>query len=606
MSSMSLRILLVGPALLLVTLICGCTTSSQQPLPAGWQGRSPNSPDTFRFVILSDRTGGHVPGDYEKAVAEVNLLKPDFVMCVGDLIEGYKPDEQVLTKQWQEFEDIISHLDAPFFYAPGNHDVRKDQPQDPDTSRNLYQRRHGALGKTYYSFNYRDCHFLILNTPTAEVDPAFAAEQKAFIEKDLANIHPAQHVFVFTHFPMPNNKTVWPTLKTLLPKDRSTIFTGHEHALSYAQLDGIPTYVLPSTGAATDNNPGNEHLYAQVVVDRGNPTIAFIPPGQIKSSAYAPAIVAARKILRDPQAIGVNAEGGEITLRPHNPGTTPLIFNYQFLAADWEISPSTAQLTIPPGQDGQTKFALKPLASSPTAPTFIQQCTISGFTTSKQNRIPVSIRATLDRLDHVDLDGLATEWSAVPAVELTSPNFVYENRDQWRGPMDSSCRLRAAIAGDRLAMLVEVADDQINTDQKESWDNDAVEICWDLNSSGPSGSGLTAGTGQLILVPADATGPAKQTLFAPAMQLGKPTPSTLQSFTRRTADGYTVEFSIPLAELGAGTAPGAAITEIKLAFCLDDRDVEGSHVVTKFISLTGAGNFQRSTAGYARFSTKPQ
>lgn len=603
MSSTLLRVVLVGPILLLVTLICGCT-SNQQPLPAGWQGRSPNSPDTFRFVILSDRTGGHVPGDFEKAVAEVNLLRPDFVMCVGDLIEGYQPDEQVLTKQWQEFEDIISHLDAPFFYAPGNHDVRKDQPQDPDTSRNLYQRRHGVLGKMYYSFNYHDCHFLILNTPTAEVDPAFAAEQKAFIEKDLANASSAQHVFVFTHFPMPKNKAVWPTLKTLLPKGRSTIFTGHEHALSYEELDGIPAYVLPSTAARTDNSAGNEHMYVHVVVDRGNPTITFVPTGQIRPSAYAPAIVTARKMLSSPQDLGVNAEGSEISIRPHNPGTTPLTLSYQFLAADWEISPATAQLTIPPGQDGEAKFALKPLAASPAAPTFIQQCSVSGFTTSKQTRLPVSCRATLGRLDHVDLDGLATEWSAVPVVEMTSPNLVFENRDRWRGPMDSSCRFRAAIAGDRLAMLVEVTDDQINTDQKESWDNDAVEICWDLHASGPSSSGLTLGTGQMIFVPADTAGTAKQTLFAPAMQLGKPVPPSLQSFTRRTSDGYAIEFSIPLTELGA--TAGAAINEIKLALCVDDRDVEGKQVVTKFISLTGTGNFQRSTAGYARFATKGQ
>ena len=229
---------------------------------------------------------------------------------------------------------------------------------------------------------------------------------------------------------------------------------------------------------------------------------------------------------------------------------------------------------------------------------------MGGFTTSRQSKLPVSCRATLGQLSQLNLDGRADEWSAIPAVEMSSPGLVIENRDLWRGPMDSSCRFRVAIAGDRLAMLVEVTDDQINTDQKESWDNDAVEICWDLNASGPSGSGLTPGTGQMIFVPADASGTAKQTLFAPAMRLGVPTPATLQSFTRRTSDGYTIEFSIPLTELGA--APGATINEIKLALCLDDRDIQGAQAVTKFISLTGAGNFQRSTAGYARFATKPQ
>ena len=58
----------------------------------------------FTSSILSDRTGMNIPGEFEKAIDEVNLLKPDFVMCVGDLISGYTDDEALLAQQWDEVD----------------------------------------------------------------------------------------------------------------------------------------------------------------------------------------------------------------------------------------------------------------------------------------------------------------------------------------------------------------------------------------------------------------------------------------------------------------------------------------------------------------------
>src|SRR5438093_1304563 len=47
-----------------------------------------NQPSTFRFAIVTDRTGGVRPGVFEKAVEQLNLMQPEFVVCVGDLITG--------------------------------------------------------------------------------------------------------------------------------------------------------------------------------------------------------------------------------------------------------------------------------------------------------------------------------------------------------------------------------------------------------------------------------------------------------------------------------------------------------------------------------------
>jgi hypothetical protein len=43
-------------------------------------------------VIVTDRTGGHREHVFRDAMPKVNLLRPAFVMSVGDLIEGYTED----------------------------------------------------------------------------------------------------------------------------------------------------------------------------------------------------------------------------------------------------------------------------------------------------------------------------------------------------------------------------------------------------------------------------------------------------------------------------------------------------------------------------------
>src|SRR5262245_8523796 len=82
-----------------------------------------NAPDEFQFAIVSDRTGGHRDKVFSRAVERLNLMQPEFVLSVGDLIEGGTKTEQQLTEEWREFDSYVERLKMPFFYVPGNHDV---------------------------------------------------------------------------------------------------------------------------------------------------------------------------------------------------------------------------------------------------------------------------------------------------------------------------------------------------------------------------------------------------------------------------------------------------------------------------------------------------
>jgi hypothetical protein len=122
-----------------------------------WSGldQLPQRPEEFSFALLSDRTGLPKPGVFERAISATNLLRPDFVIHIGDAIEGYTRNPETLAAEWAEFDTMVNALEVPLFRVPGNHDVSNAHMQAD------WLRRFGAL---HYHFRYCDVLFLILNT----------------------------------------------------------------------------------------------------------------------------------------------------------------------------------------------------------------------------------------------------------------------------------------------------------------------------------------------------------------------------------------------------------------------------------------------------------
>ena len=58
-----------------------------------------NDPNNFQFAIVADRGGRIRKGVFSTAIDKLNFLRPEFVMCVGDLIEGYESDRHELNRQ---------------------------------------------------------------------------------------------------------------------------------------------------------------------------------------------------------------------------------------------------------------------------------------------------------------------------------------------------------------------------------------------------------------------------------------------------------------------------------------------------------------------------
>lgn len=205
-----------------------------------------NDPDQFQFAIVTDRTGGHREGIFTHAVAELNMMQPQFVVSVGDLIEGGTEDRDKLESEWSQFNGFVKQLRMPFFYVPGNHDISNLVMQEEWGKR---------FGRSYYYFIYRGVLFLILNTedPPGSKPASIGSEQREFALKVLAENPDARWTLVFLHRPVWTyaEETGWAEIESALQGRSYTVFAGHNHNYMRYTRNGMHYYRLATTGGAS-------------------------------------------------------------------------------------------------------------------------------------------------------------------------------------------------------------------------------------------------------------------------------------------------------------------------------------------------------------------
>lgn len=212
-----------------------------------------NDAADFQFAIVSDRTGGHRANIFARAVDQLNLLQPEFVVSVGDLIEGYgqAKDSLRIAEEWQEFQVYVNKLQMPFFYVPGNHDM-----SNPYMAK-VWQERYG---RAYYDFTYRDVLFLMVNTddhPEAvkRKDTFISPTQIEYFRQTLAKNQNVRWTVVLLHKPVWTHSDVeatnWLEFEKMLQDRPYTVFAGHVHRYQKFVRQGRNYYQLATTGGGS-------------------------------------------------------------------------------------------------------------------------------------------------------------------------------------------------------------------------------------------------------------------------------------------------------------------------------------------------------------------
>jgi 3',5'-cyclic AMP phosphodiesterase CpdA len=350
-----------------IAVLQGCDVS-QTTAPSA-QPRSHlkmnNDPDNFQFAIVSDRTGEHREGVFEDAIDRLNLLQPEFVMCIGDLIEGYTEEEDTINTQWDEFEGLAGKIEMPFFYVPGNHDISND------LGLKIWKER---FGRSYYHFVYKNVLFLCLNSEDIEQgneSPYITETQRDYVAKALADNPDVRWTMVFFHAPLwlakeygddIYNVGCWPDIERLLNNRKHTVIAGHVHRYSHYQRSNANYIILSTTGGGSKlRGPmfGEfDHLVWVTMTDQG-PRIANLMLSGILdeklSAEYLKAglrdrIIRSRSYYYDDWGDkDIPYTGSDLTMMLTNDVDIPVKLSLEFHSKGViKVTPGSIEYTLPP------------------------------------------------------------------------------------------------------------------------------------------------------------------------------------------------------------------------------------------------------------------
>ena len=576
-----------------------------------------NDPSRFQMAIMTDRTGGHRPGVWMDAVRKLNMLRPEFVVSIGDLIEGYTEDKERLVAEWEEFLGFIDQLQMRFFFVAGNHDL---------TNPVMHTMWRERFGPEWYSFDYKGVHFLCLCTE----DPVdhLGDEQLAFAKKDLAENADARWTLVFLHKPLwiyserqiandGEDRTNWPRLETMLVDRPHTIFSGHVHHYVQFERNNQHYYSLATTGGGSGlrgNEYGEFDHITWLTMEPSGPHVVNLRLDGI----LAPDVVTEKSINRFRQFLG------KVTVE-----VAPILVDYEDGFSEGQldvrlvnnlgervemhgtidglplrgltVDPQNIKLAVGPTgsaeQSVKLRFDQRIEFANLRRATFTAKLKTTNpgpngeATMSAEREIPIIIdrRYACPRLaESPKIDGLIEAW---PERSYSTPPqpLVLGAAEEWQGNADGSFKIAAAHDGKQVILSVRVTDERVIK-------GDRMELILDARPAWVrrDDSRLRNAALRISATAPDASG----TVNAKAVSGRQNKP--LEGFTaagQRTDEGYDLEFAIPFRrfkELQGKKWNGFQLAAIQ-------SDVDEASGPTAEIVWRGTQRVRENNTNYAQF-----
>lgn len=219
---------------------------------------------------------------FRRTIPFINLLEPEAVIIVGDLVYGYahEDEKERLLEEWKAFLNEMRKIKAPVLLVPGNHEIFGESWAEE------FYRKYGS--PLYYSKVIGDRLFIVLNSEEVGREETIAGEQLEFLKKTLEKYKNLTKKFVFLHKPLWEeeyesggwNRFVHPLL---VEYGVNAVFAGHFHSYRFEERDGVKYFVTGGGGAEITFQEGLGDFFHFILVREKGQKLEYIP---LKSDAY--------------------------------------------------------------------------------------------------------------------------------------------------------------------------------------------------------------------------------------------------------------------------------------------------------------------------------
>jgi hypothetical protein len=533
-----------------------------------------NDSDRFQFAVVTDRTGGLRPGVFKEGVQKLNLLQPEFVMSVGDLIPGYTEDVNQLNKEWDEFNGMVQQLEMPFFYVPGNHDITNQVME------NLWKEKFGA---TYYHFVYKDVLFMCLNTEDQKRGAGrgtVSKDQYKYIKKTLEENQEVKWTLIFMHQPLwiQEDTKKWNDVEELLADRKHTVFSGHYHRYTKYERNNGKYFVLATTGGGTSLRGAKLGEFDHVVwitMTEDGPIIANLELGGIwdenvsteETRAFLNSVWDSQPLKMEPFYTERDFTEGTVKIRVTNDKDVPMEVSIDDkFSWDTKCDLSEAKLIVQPNDVKIVEAVLSPKKQKAIEDydgvTIKIEAKFVGENTPDMvipftAKIAPEKKNLLKEIDfNLNLDGDLREWGELPYHINTENN------------KDISAAFNIGYDEQYLYIGAQVTDDDIQIDTAmAAWQQDYIAFI--VNAHPFTKSVMDRGEGWFKESVFETISPAYNGLPANAFYKDR-MPTGAKWECKAMKGGYVLEAAIPLEYLKE--EQGGTLETIRFNLALQDRD----------------------------------
>jgi hypothetical protein len=525
---------------------------------------APAGSEPFTFAVLGDRTGGARPEVFQQILAEIALFNPDFIICTGDLIEGYAAGAAATNAQWDTVVSRLKSTGIPYFIAPGNHDISDAAGESVFTKR---------IGRPAHTLKRGNSVFIFLDNgrwPTAESLPS---TELRWLDKELAQARKYRHVFVLMHRPYWRYALDRGRPELLHEKFKAAgvdyVFTGHDHFYcSYAQ-DSIRYFQVGPSGSRTKvyDEPGAGAFQNYLLCRVSGDTVTVVvrepgrddpPPTDTVTYESIRALELAKEQAFALAAVSVPSAGAvDASLPLSVRNVTAMAMTGKLTWHDsltaWRITPREIGFNITPqGHIAQGfKFSLTNPDRLYPLPAFSMPYEYApGKTANITRSLPVRREAALIRAATKPLlDGRLTDscWQTAPTLRTfggrTGGLSTVESTAVWIARDDSLLYIAARCTDSAAARLKA----NITTRDGKVYEDDHLNIVLDFDRRAGVDSGEYY---QVFVNPAGAVADRKCWFESGESRKDYAWNGNWQVATGKGAGYWTVEMSCPLSDFG--------------------------------------------------------